>query len=83
MLTGFKLILLLVVLRLKYGATERPLSHPLNRMRTPQYRAKKKVVRGLWIAAGALMLAYPLAHFIVTLGLFTAFLSFSILDEAP
>jgi hypothetical protein len=53
------------------------------RMRSARYLAKKKIVRGLWIATGMLMLAFPLTHFIVTLGLFTTFLSFTILDETP
>ncbi|MEH6650141.1 MAG: hypothetical protein V7707_08980 [Motiliproteus sp.] len=64
-------------------SANRSSDHPLMRMRTTRYRAKKKIVRGLWIATGILMLAFPMVHFIVTLGLFTTFLSFTILDEAP
>ncbi|WP_421862417.1 hypothetical protein [Motiliproteus sp.] len=50
--------------------------------KTPRYRAKKKIVRALWIACGILMLVFPITHFIITLGLFTTFLSFTILDES-
>ena len=79
--TGLKLVLILISLWLK--PNELSSGHPLVRMRSARYQAKKKVVRGLWIATGMLMLAFPLSHFIVTLGLFTTFLSFTILDEAP
>lgn len=50
--------------------------------KTPRYQAKKKIVRGLWIACGAMMIAFPITHFVITLGLFTTFLSFTILDES-
>ncbi len=50
--------------------------------RSPRYQAKKRIVKGIWIASGLMMLAYPLLPFIVTLGLFTTFLSFTILDES-
>ena len=56
--------------------------HPYKRKFTKRYKAKKQVVKGLWIATGLLMIIYPLIPFIVTLGLFTTFLSFSILDES-
>ncbi len=83
MYPGMKLLLMLLTIWLRQGPNERPPSHPLMRMRSARYHAKKKIVRGLWIATGMLMLAFPLSHFIVTLGLFTTFLSFTILDEAP
>ena len=47
-----------------------------------RYRRKKHIVKGLWFASGLMMLAFPITHFIVTLGLFTTFLSFTILDES-
>ncbi|MCW8885834.1 MAG: hypothetical protein OQK12_11350 [Motiliproteus sp.] len=56
--------------------------HPQGRMTTKRYLAKKQVVKSLWIATGTLMLIYPIVPFIVTLGLFTTFLSFTILDES-
>ena len=82
MFTGLKLILQLIGLTLGQSSNELDPAHPLMRMQSARYRDKKKVVRGLWIATGVLMLAFPLSHFIVTLGLFTTFLSFTILDEA-
>lgn len=56
--------------------------HPSQRRLTSSYRRKQKTVKVLWIATGLMMMAYPLVHFIVTLGLFTTFLSFTILDES-
>ncbi len=50
--------------------------------KTARYRNKKRIVKGLWIASGLMMLSYPLLSFMVTLGLFTTFLSFTILDES-
>ncbi|MEH6625359.1 MAG: hypothetical protein V7739_02865 [Motiliproteus sp.] len=57
-------------------------NHAYRRLFTKAYKAKKQIVKGLWIATGLLMIAYPLLPFMVTLGLFTTFLSFSILDES-
>ncbi|WP_143821178.1 hypothetical protein [Motiliproteus sp. MSK22-1] len=53
-----------------------------HRTLSKRYREKKKIVRNIWIAAGFLMVSFPLPSFIVTLGLFTTFLSFTILDES-
>lgn len=83
MFTGVKLLATWLMLIFSSDSANYSTDHPLRRMQTTRYRTKKKIVRGLWIAAGILMLAFPLSHFIVTLGLFTAFLSFTILDEAP
>ncbi|RDE24895.1 hypothetical protein DV711_04745 [Motiliproteus coralliicola] len=82
MTTG--LYLLLQVLRLDWssGRWNWLLTESSAATKTPRYRAKKKIVRALWIACGILMLLFPLAHFIITLGLFTTFLSFTILDES-
>ena len=57
-------------------------NHPYKRLFTERYLAKKRIVKGIWIASGLLMLSFPLLPFVVTLGLFTTFLSFSILDES-
>ena len=53
------------------------------RRRKPGYRAKKSIVRDLWLGAGVLMIALsqPAAVFIVALA--TTFASFMILDETP
>lgn len=47
-----------------------------------RYQRKQQVVKGIWFASGLMMLAFPIADFMVTLGLFTTFLCFSILDES-
>lgn len=82
MFTGLRLLLLLLSLGVQRSAIEHDSCHPQRRLQSPQYRQKKRVVRGLWIATGLLMLIFPLAHFMVTLGLFTTFLAFTILDES-
>lgn len=48
---------------------------------TAAYRQKRKWVRDGWIGVGLLMLALPPAG-IAALGLFSAFVSFMILDES-
>lgn len=48
-----------------------------------RHARKKQLVRTLWFASGLMMLAFPVTQFVVTLGLFTTFLSFTILDETP
>lgn len=47
-----------------------------------RYQRKKQLVKGIWFASAVMMLLFPVAHFMVTLGLFTTFLSFTILDES-
>lgn len=56
-------------------------SYRQEKARQPGYKAKKGIVRGLWIASGIVMLTFPILPFMLTLGLFTTFLSFTILDE--
>ncbi|AOS97970.1 hypothetical protein AUP74_02573 [Microbulbifer aggregans] len=46
-----------------------------------RYRHKRGWVKNLWIAAGVLMLCFPLLPFVVPLGLLTSFISFALLDE--
>ncbi|WP_210394968.1 hypothetical protein [Motiliproteus sediminis] len=80
MLTGIHLLLnwaLLVIIK-------RPVDNetaPHAGVHARRYDRKKRVVRGLWFASGLMMLAFPITQFVVTLGLFTTFLSFTILDE--
>jgi hypothetical protein len=50
---------------------------------TPRYRAKKRLVRDLWIGAGCVMLINPVLPFILATGLATTFTAFVILDETP
>ncbi len=81
MLTNLEILLLLYCPKC-YERRQPDENHPYRRLFTKKYQAKKQVVKGLWIATGILMIIYPLMPFIVTLGLFTTFLSFSILDES-
>lgn len=48
---------------------------------TENYQKKRRVVRSLWFSAALMMLAFPFAHLVVVIALFTTFISFSILDE--
>ena len=68
-----------------YNPLRRLMRHPntLTLSKSQQrYQAKKRIVRGIWIAAGIMMLSYPLLPFVVTVGLVTTFFSFTILDES-
>lgn len=80
MLTGVQLLwgwFLLVLLRRPVN-DETEAAASLSARRN---RRKRRLVRGLWLAYGVALVLFPVAHFVVTLGLFTTFLSFTILDE--
>lgn len=47
------------------------------------YLRRRETVKTFWIVAGFAMLAMPLLHWIVAVTLFTTFVSFMYLDEAP
>jgi hypothetical protein len=47
----------------------------------PRYRAKKRIVKDLWIGAGTVMILFPEPAAVCAMGLLTTFLSFLILDE--
>ncbi len=55
--------------------------HFFRRKFTSAYRARLRCVRRLWLGSGLLMLALPIPPVVITLGLFTTFISFSLLDE--
>lgn len=55
--------------------------HFFRRKFTPAYRARLRCVRRLWLGSGLLMLALPIPPVVISLGLFTTFISFSLLDE--
>ena len=55
--------------------------HPTDRRKTPRYRAKKRIVRDLWIASAAIMALFPIPALVAILALLTTFLGFTILDE--
>ncbi len=82
MFTGFRLVRVLLGLSLFRAAIKYDAGHPLARLQSRQYRAKKSLVHKLWVTAGLIMLLFPQAYFMVTLGLFTTFLAFTILDES-
>ena len=56
---------------------------PKDRRQTPRYRAKRRIVRDLWIVSGALMALFPIPGLVAILALLTTFLGFTILDETP
>ena len=56
-------------------------SHFYRRCFTSRYRAKRRVVRDLWLGSGCVMLLHPALSLMLTLGLATTLLSFVILDE--
>lgn len=58
-------------------------AHPLGRTRTREYLLRREVVKQFWMVAGAAMLLLPVLHWVVAVGLFTTFVSFMYLDEAP
>jgi hypothetical protein len=47
------------------------------------YRAKKGIVRDLWLGAGLLMIVLPHPAAVCAVALATTFASFMILDETP
>ncbi|RRJ83173.1 hypothetical protein [Aestuariirhabdus litorea] len=55
--------------------------HFYHRTFTPRYRAKRRIVRTLWLAAGLLMLCNPVLPFVILIGLPMTLLGFVILDE--
>ncbi len=55
--------------------------HPTLRRLTHPYKAKKKTVKNIWLVSGTFMLLNPSIPLIIGTTLFTAFISFSILDE--
>ena len=54
--------------------------HP-DRRASALYRIKKRLVKNIWLVSGVFMLINPSLPLIVGTALFTAFISFSILDE--
>lgn len=57
--------------------------HPSRRRYTGKYRAKRRIVKSLWLGAGCVMLLNPVVPFLAVVGLSTTFLAFVILDETP
>ncbi len=51
------------------------------RRASPRYRAKRGMVRDMWIAIGVLMLLIPHPAAVGALALLATFISFMILDE--
>lgn len=52
------------------------------RKNTPQYKARKRMCKNVWIGAGLLMLLNPVLPIIGALSLLATLLSFTILDES-
>ena len=66
---------------LRAGRRDLELAHA--RRLTPRYRAKQTIVRQFWMGASLVTLIQPVLPFAPIVGLFTTFVSFSILDETP
>ncbi|WP_444930895.1 hypothetical protein ACJJIF_03680 [Microbulbifer sp. SSSA002] len=49
---------------------------------TYAYQQKKGWVKKFWLVSITLMLCFPILPFVLTLAIFTTFLSFAILDES-
>ncbi len=65
-------------------ADRRPDSkHPYRRLFTRKHSRKRSLVKILWIAAGALILAFPTLQIALAIALPVTLLSFVILDETP
>lgn len=56
-------------------------NHFYRRCFTARYRAKRSLVKNVWIAAGAIMLCGPTAPMLLIVGLSASLISFIILDE--
>ena len=56
-------------------------THFYRRCFTRRHRAKRRVVRDVWLGTGCMMFLHPVLPFILTLGLATILLSFVVLDE--
>lgn len=64
-------------------AAHRVPRHLFGGVMSPDYLRRREVVKNFWLVAGAAMIALPLLHWIVAVSLFTTFVSFMYLDEAP
>jgi len=49
----------------------------------PRYRAKRRIVKDVWIGSGTLMILFPEPAAVAAMALLTTFVSFMILDETP
>ncbi|WP_428036381.1 hypothetical protein [Amphritea sp.] len=56
-------------------------NHFFRRKFTAAYKARLRWVYRIWLGSALLMLAIPAPPVIIGLGLFTTFISFSLLDE--
>ncbi|MET4692763.1 hypothetical protein [Endozoicomonas lisbonensis] len=82
------LSLVKTMLQINLGQAQKldPLPEPEHfsrRRLTRQYKAKKALVRNVWIAACSLMLINPVLPVILIIALPATLLSFMILDETP
>lgn len=67
----------------KAGQRKRSPRHLFGKVMTPDYLRRREMVKNFWLVAGVVMMACPLPHWIVAVSLFTTFVSFMYLDEAP
>ncbi len=55
--------------------------HFYRRKFTTQHHAKRKVVKKIWLFAGAIMICFPALPFVIITSLLTLLLSLAVLDE--
>jgi hypothetical protein len=55
--------------------------HHYYRRYSKQYKKKQGIVKNFWIAAGIVMVCFPLLHVLVIITMATTFASFTFLDE--
>ncbi len=79
---GFRMDLIDSLLRTKFACPNRKYPNYKDRRTSKPYRLKKQQVKNIWLVSGTFMLVNPSLPVVVGTILFTAFLSFSILDES-
>jgi hypothetical protein len=57
-------------------------NHFYRRCFTPRHRAKRGIVRNVWIGAAVIVLSHPVPAVMMIVGLGASLLSFMILDES-
>ena len=57
--------------------------HAFGRTLTRDYLRRREMVKNFWVVAGLMMVVQPLLPWVVWVSLFTTFMSFMYLDEAP
>lgn len=67
----------------KAGQRKKVQKHLFGAEMTSAYLRRREMVKNFWLVAGAAMMVWPLLPWVVAVSLFTTFVSFMYLDEAP